>query len=177
MIRKFILCTFLIASVFVNIQSQNAPLIPSPAVFPIAPTPLPAPSLCTCPALPTDIVSSINNSPLIFTGRVANIVASSNRLNNRIYFFVNTLFRGRTRSNRIIINSPNTNANCGYPFVIGNDYLVYTSYDANRNLMINQCSRTNALANSCNDLVTLSSYLLPAVPAPIVPLAPAANSS
>ena len=170
MIGKFILCTFLIASVFVNIQSQNAPAIP--AVFPVAPTPLPA--LCTCPALPTDLISNINNSPLIFTGRVANIVLSSNRLYNRIYFHVNTLFRGRTRSNRIIINTPNTNANCGYPFVIGSDYLVYTSYDASRNLIINQCSRTNALADSCNDLVFLSSYLLPAVPTPILPLAPAA---
>jgi len=161
MIKKFLLCTFLIASVFVNIQTQNAAI-------------LPAPSLCVCPAFPTDILSNINSSPLIFTGRVANIVVSTNGLSNRVYFYVNTLFKGRTRSNRIIVNSPISDAHCGYPFVLGSDYLVYTSYDANRNLSINQCSRTSPLTNSCSDLVTLSSYLLPAVPAPIAPVLPVA---
>lgn len=172
MIKKFILCTFLIAFVY----TQIAPL--APASLPVSPTPLlpvaPMPA-CTCPASATDMTTNINNAPLIFTGRVANIVLSSNGLFNRIYFYVNTLFRGRTRSNRIIINTPNSAARCGFEFVVGSDYLVYTSYDANRNLVISQCSRTNELANSCSDLVTLSSYLLPAVALPVAPL-PAATA-
>ena len=173
MIKKFILCTFLIAFVY----TQAVPLTPYLPVspFPIAPNLPVAPTLCVCPALAFDHTNNIQNSPLIFTGRVGNIVLSSNGLNFRVYFYVNTLFRGRTRSNRIIINTPSSAARCGFNFVIGSDYLVYTTYDANNNLQISSCSRTNDLASSCTDLVTLSSYLLPAVALPAANV-PAATS-
>jgi hypothetical protein len=141
--KRSILFTFLLAIIFVSINSQNAP----------------AGTACTCTV--RNLSGHISASPLIFSGRVANIVSADNL--NKIYFYINTVFKGRTTTSRMIINTPKTSNACGYNFIKGGDYLVYTQYDNNRKLQISACSRTKLLDNSCEDLTALSRYRLPAV--------------
>ena len=152
---KTIILTFLFAPILLCINTQN----------------LPTGATCTCPT--RNFANHVFNSPLIFSGRVANIASGDNT--NRISFYINTLFKGRTKTNRIIINTPKTANACGFNFLRGNDYLVYTSYDANRNLIISSCSRTMSLDNSCNDLIALSRLNFPTIPSiPIRPNTPTA---
>lgn len=145
--KRLILFTFLFATSLVCINSQETPAGP------------PGTTGCTCTV--RNLAGHITNSPLIFSGRVANIVSSDNT--NKIYFYINTVFKGRTTTNRMIINTPKTFNACGYNFIKGGDYLVYTQYDNNRKLLISACSRTKLLENSCEDLIALSRYRLPAV--------------
>ena len=145
--KRSIFFTFLFAISLVFINSQVTPAGPAPSTG------------CTCTV--RNLAGHITNSPLIFSGRVAKIVSSDNT--NKIYFYINTLFKGRTSSNKMIINTPKTFNACGYNFVQGGDYIVYTQYDNNRKLSISACSRTKFIENSCEDFIALSRYRLPAV--------------
>lgn len=72
---------------------------------------------------------------------------------NTVLFDVSQAWKG-IESARVTIQTLNSLAACGYPFQVGEEYLVYASGKVG-DLYVYQCSRTQHLPSSSHELETL----------------------
>jgi hypothetical protein len=66
---------------------------------------------------------------------------------------VDTIWKG-TALPEIVVASRQHDAICGYPFVLGQDYLVYAAEERER-LVVGMCSGTRLISEAQADLNTL----------------------
>jgi hypothetical protein len=95
---------------------------------------------------------ALADATVVFSGQVTNIGQVKGRLN--ITFRVDEQWKGDSAQS-LVIQTAATTAMCGYPFEVGQTYLVYANRRQGR-LQTNQCSRTTLLSQAAEDLSVLS---------------------
>lgn len=105
---------------------------------------------CSCvrPPAPNQALA---NAAVVFSGRVTNIERVKGRLN--VTFRVDKHWKG-TPGQSLTVQTSATTATCGYPFKVGQTYLVYADRRQG-GLQTNQCSRTTLLSQAAEDLSVL----------------------
>lgn len=116
-------------------------------------------SACSCVELPS-VKEEFNRSKAVFSGKVIDIKekrSSNGYLAKSILFEVTNTWKGIHQS-QITITTGISDANCGFDFKNGKEYLVYanesTMYGA-KSLVTIICDRTNELSSSKEDLMLL----------------------
>lgn len=109
---------------------------------------------CSCmrPSAPNQALAE---ATAVFSGQVTNIEQVRLKLN--VTFRVDEWWKGEPVQN-IVVQTAATTAACGYPFEVGQTYLVYASHRQGR-LQTNYCSRTALLSQAADDLSILSKAL------------------
>ncbi len=107
---------------------------------------------CSC-ARPDPVHESVAQATAVFAGRVINIEPIDHR-RIEVDFDVETVWKGAATSTIRIYTAPNS-AMCGYLFEEGRSYLVY-AHQRQETLQVSQCSRTNLLSQSDEDLAILN---------------------
>lgn len=107
---------------------------------------------CSC-ARPGSVNESLAQATVVFAGQVIDIEPIDNR-RVEVEFDVETVWKGSNTSTISVYTAPNP-AVCGYSFEIGRSYLVYARENRG-SLSVNQCSRTNLLSESSDDLTLLN---------------------
>lgn len=102
---------------------------------------------CSCvrPPAPNQALA---DATVVFSGQVTNIERVKGRLN--VTFHVDKHWKGEPAQS-LIVQTFATTAMCGYPFKVGQIYLVYAKHRQGK-LQTNQCSRTNLLSRAAEDL-------------------------
>jgi hypothetical protein len=115
---------------------------------------LPQPvSACSC-AMPRSPTEALDRASAVFRGRVATLEPPA-RL-EVIYtarFTVDTVWKGPITPD-MTVNTIYVEAVCGYPFVVGQDYLVYADEESGQ-LVVTLCSGTRPTNEAQADLTTL----------------------
>ncbi|WP_446388016.1 hypothetical protein [Coleofasciculus sp. B1-GNL1-01] len=106
------------------------------AILPIRPT-----YACSC-VRPPDSEQALADATVVFSGQVTNIQRVNGRLS--VTFGVDEQWKGKP-AQRLVIQTAATTAMCGYPFEVGQTYLVYANHRRGR-LQTNQCSRTTLVS-------------------------------
>lgn len=106
---------------------------------------------CSCrrPPVPNQALA---DATVVFSGQVKSIERVKSRLN--VTFRVDKQWKGEPVQS-LIVQTATTTAMCGYPFKVGQLYLVYANYRQGR-LQTHQCSRTNLLSQAAEDLSVLN---------------------
>ncbi len=107
---------------------------------------------CSC-ARPRSVDESLAQATAVFAGRVTDIESVDSR-RVEVDFDVDTVWKGSNTSTISVYTAPNP-AVCGYSFEVGRSYLVYARENQGL-LQVNQCSRTNLLSQSGDDLTLLN---------------------
>jgi len=108
-------------------------------------------------------------SAAVFTGRVTDIhvvdstlikeeiISSSERI--VVTFAVDTVWKGPNKK-ILTVETGATRKTCGYTFVIGESYLVYTFFQIggsdSTTLLTSQCTRTRLIADAAEDIEELN---------------------
>jgi len=108
---------------------------------------------CSCIELlePPD---AFDEADLVFSGKVIDVVADNSGYFFEVTFEVIESWKGPTSSYTVIFTETESSM-CGYNFQDGYNYLVYAYLNSNQNFT-NNCTRTNLLANSIEDLEFLN---------------------
>ncbi|MBS9784386.1 hypothetical protein KGV55_03475 [Candidatus Gracilibacteria bacterium] len=104
---------------------------------------------CSCmqPAAPEE---EMNKSASVFTGKVKIVDTVNGK--NEVIFAVKDTIKGEVTDFKTIKTASNSAA-CGFNFVDGEDYIVYTNkYKEDTNETVSLCSRTAKLENAQKDL-------------------------
>jgi hypothetical protein len=113
-----------------------------------------------CFCAPYSFNEQIENSAVIFTGKVISVEKSGNKA--KVVFNVKEKWKGVT-STQVEVFTRTDLDTCGYYFKIGKSYLVYTSSnDDSGKLSVSSCSRTRPKENkqSRKDLTLLRKKLI-----------------
>ncbi|MDJ0706309.1 MAG: hypothetical protein QNJ46_23810 [Leptolyngbyaceae cyanobacterium MO_188.B28] len=106
---------------------------------------------CSC-LPPGPPLSELDQAMAVFAGEVSAIKQTTRGF--EISFNVTEVWKGDLTSTLVISTGPHSAA-CGYPFEIGQDYLVYAYGRDSTRLAASLCSRTAPLSNAADDLVEL----------------------
>ena len=114
-------------------------------------------------------VQELADAAAVFTGKVTDIrlvdstllkeevISSSDRI--MVSFDVDKVWKGQQKKS-LVVETGVTTKTCGYPFVVGESYLVYTFYQIggsdSTTLLTSQCTRTRLLANAAEDIEELN---------------------
>ncbi len=116
-------------------------------------------SACSCVELPS-VKEEMDRSKAVFSGKVVGIKEKRSLkgdTSTSVLFDVTKTWKG-VRQSQIIINTGLSNADCGFDFTEGQEYLVYakesTMYGA-KSLVTTICDRTNGFDASKEDLKIL----------------------
>lgn len=114
---------------------------------------------CSC-MMPPPPDQALNDANAVFSGEVIDITDNMKLINGNgrtVKFKVDESWKG-IENGEVAITTGNNEADCGFPFEVGQSYLVYTSnngmYDS-KTLTTSICSRTVKLANATEDLNVL----------------------
>lgn len=114
---------------------------------------------CSC-IMPPPPDQALNEANAVFSGEVIEITDNRNLINGNgrtVIFKVDENWKG-IENGEVAITTGNNEADCGFPFEVGQSYLVYASkngmYDSN-SLSTTICNRTVQLANANEDLNVL----------------------
>jgi hypothetical protein len=124
---------------------------------------------CSC-APPGTPIQELNRSGAVFAGKVVAIDAPSNLpilttsfpfinfLSSSadpvsVTFDVSDVWKGPAYR-QLVVTTVRDSASCGYPFQVGETYLVYAT-EQGAELTTNLCSRTNSISQAQSDLVAL----------------------
>ena len=102
---------------------------------------------CSC-AGPNPVCSVYWKTDTVFLGHAIRIEQGAGEY--LVHFDVTKLYRG-TRSEPMVIHTPDQGPMCGFAFERGRDYLVYASAVANGELATSRCSRTHEVISREND--------------------------
>lgn len=102
---------------------------------------------CSC-AGPNPVCSVYWKTDTVFLGHVTRIEQGAGEY--LVHFDVTKLYRG-TRSEPMVIHTPDQGPMCGFAFERGRDYLVYASAGANGELATSRCSRTHEVISREDD--------------------------
>lgn len=121
---------------------------------------------CDPPSYPAQ---ELIDAAAVFSGRVTSIrfvdstelkeeiVISGERL--FVQFAVDKVWKGEKKESFVVETNSSTST-CGFPFVVGESYLVYTFYplggEDSTTLITSQCTRTRLLATAAEDLEELN---------------------
>lgn len=106
----------------------------------------------SCSCLQGTIEEEVENTPVIFIGRVINIQKRQDFIG--VTFRVGYVFKGPR--NRIIrVRTALNSAMCGYNFIRGRTYLVYANVN-DRVVSVSLCSRTKLFSAARDDIKYLS---------------------
>lgn len=106
---------------------------------------------CSC-RRPPPPNQALADATVVFSGQVTSIERVKGRLN--VTFRVDKQWKGEPAQS-LIVQTAATTAMCGYPFKVGQIYLVYVNHRQGR-LQTNQCSRTSLLSQAAEDLSVLN---------------------
>lgn len=118
----------------------------------------PAQSLaCSC-AMPGTVEESVEQSDEVFRGRVSEIVERDDlwgTATRMVLLDVSEVWKGGPGDKRLVFTG-SYEASCGYPFVRGEEYVVYAHlsdrYDEDAQLSTSICTRTVPLDQASADL-------------------------
>ena len=102
---------------------------------------------------------SVNDAGAVFSGKVVSIESDSDLPNKRyaskVKIEVDSLWKGDL-SETVIVQTGIGGGDCGFPFEVGESYLIYAYGSAKDNsLGTGICSRTQRLAQAAEDLKVL----------------------
>ncbi len=109
-----------------------------------------------CVCVPQDRNASLNQqvrdaykgASAVFSGTIVGVDETSDELSNLVTIDVLEVWKGPVAvSSRIVIKTGKRDADCKFPFVAGQGYLVYSYFEQNW-LVTNICLRTNILGNN-----------------------------
>ncbi len=129
---------------------------------------------CSCESEPSDLASALlrarKRADAVFVGRVRVIdfePTSGRRGLNVVTFDVAQTFKGPAHKQHVVMTIPFDGATCGYPFEVGEDYLVYADKDEKPTgrFITSWCSRTQLAAHARLETEALKSGKMPAPPA------------
>lgn len=121
------------------------------SVLALFPTPAEA---CSCAMESPE--EAIARAGAIFEGRVASITAADGT--NRVVLAVTQSWRG-VEHESVTVETAALESACGYPFEVGQSYLVYT--EPGEALRVSLCSRTRSAAGADEDRRALGSGTIP----------------
>jgi hypothetical protein len=107
---------------------------------------------CSCATAPS-VQQALTGSTVVFTGKVAAIERVENSELN-VHLLVRRAWKGITEE-AVAVGTPSQGSACGYPFEIGQNYLVYAYRHRADQLHTNVCSRTTLLGSASADLQIL----------------------
>lgn len=106
--------------------------------------------------MPPSVEEEVEKSAAAFTGEVTHI-EKKNR-SRKVTFEVSNTWKGVTKS-QIVISTGLNSADCGFPFELGGNYLIYANessmYGGVDELSTTICNRTAAIEEAQQDLETL----------------------
>lgn len=112
---------------------------------------------CSC-IQPAGVLESLEQATAVFSGEVIEIkepknifTDSSNPLT--VTFSLSRTWKGPDYKT-LKVHTPISSASCGYTFVVGQEYLVYTS-GTEGYLEVSLCSRTRIISEAANDFSDL----------------------
>ncbi len=142
---------------------------------------------CPCNAMPTPEIA-LRSASAVFSGTVTALYDDPDTTDYviSVAFDAHTLWKNRYPFFEGTVNTPGvavpTSAACGYPFAVGETYLIYAfeSYEFGGNSSVpfvtSLCSRTKPLAQAAEDLAFLGAGTTSTVPqAPLPPHAKLSN--
>ncbi|MEZ7170600.1 hypothetical protein [Sporosarcina sp. OR05] len=113
-------------------------------------------SACSC-VMPPPPEEALLDAEAVFSGEVIKIVDNKNLLNGygfTVYFAVDESWKGVEQS-EVSVTTGYHDGDCGFPFEVGQSYLVYASLGDMNNkstLSTSICQRTTNLSNAAEDL-------------------------
>jgi hypothetical protein len=110
---------------------------------------------CSC-AAPGSPCSATWQADAVFVGRVVSIESSPIGAGRLLQFAVVETFRG-VRLSQVTLVTGYGQADCGYPFRMGESYVVYAHRSPEGQLSASSCTRTRPLAEASEDLSYLRS--------------------
>ncbi len=125
---------------------------------------------CSC-IQPSPPQESLEQATAVFAGRVTNIekpfISTSSLDPITATFDVSQVWKGDI-TQTVAIRTAQDSASCGYPFELGQEYIVYAWADPDHPGELNTglCSRTNLLFQAQEDVQALGQSLQPAVDEP-----------
>lgn len=111
---------------------------------------------CNCdlppahPSLEQQVKKAKRNSAAVFAGEVLDVQKSS-EFSRFFTIRLNYKWKGVFDSEVITVVTGVGNGDCGYPFRVGETYLVYAYKSSTDALSTNVCQRTNLFAESKNE--------------------------
>ena len=93
-------------------------------------------------------------SQAVFVGKVLEIVRPSESYSVIVKFRVESSWKGKLLA-ELSLTTGRGNGDCGYPFEVGQKYLVYAYGSDENGLATNICQRTSGLIDAAADLKTL----------------------
>lgn len=92
------------------------------------------------------------DTPTVFAGRVTRVARVGGGLETIVQFVATKTFRG-TQARTIEVRTGSGGGDCGYPFRVGVEYLVYAATDpTSGGLVTSICQRTKPLSQAADDL-------------------------
>jgi hypothetical protein len=102
---------------------------------------------CSC-AGPNPVCSVFWTTGAVFLGHVVRIDRDPGQL--LVHFDVTKVYRG-SRSEQVVIHTPDQGPACGFAFERGRDYVVYASAGSNGDLATSHCTRTHEVISREDD--------------------------
>ena len=118
---------------------------------------------CSC-MMPAPPLEAMANSDAVFAGKVVRIDTQEGAITSsadpiKITFEVSRVWKGEQNS-AIALATARDSASCGYPFMVGEEYLVYAN-SSETGLTTGLCSRTMPLSTAGEDLDALGEGIVP----------------
>ena len=127
---------------------------------------------CSCVQLP-EVQEALAEAEAVFAGKVIHIsepqpdvsgmISSADPIT--VTFAVAQTWKG-VRQKQVMVQTARDSASCGFNFVLGEEYMVYTYKDDQGVLATNICTRTNTLTAASEDLGVLGIGKQPSEAAP-----------
>jgi hypothetical protein len=122
---------------------------------------------CSC-SLQPDPIKAMEQSKAVFSGKVLAVKPQVVEINGiidhkiAVHFDVRETWKGISQTQAIVLTTLGE-ASCGYPFKVGETYLVFASgYDYKQDLLqTSTCSLTKKLANATSELSKLGQGVKP----------------
>lgn len=118
---------------------------------------------CSC-MMPAPPLEAMANSDAVFAGKVVRIdgqegamISSADPI--KVVFEVSRVWKGEQNA-AISLATARDSASCGFPFMVGEEYLVYAN-SSETGLTTGLCSRTMQLSAAADDLAALGEGVVP----------------
>lgn len=114
---------------------------------------------CTCAE--QTVEDAFEQDAVIFSGQVISVTNGSRY--KKVKIRVLNTWKGRLPKT-VTVTTPAADSMCGFSFVAGRKYLIYSDSEKPSNISVNLCSRTDSLAGAKEDIAVLNN--LKSKPAP-----------
>lgn len=105
-------------------------------------------------SLEQQVKAAKKKSKAVFSGEVLEINESPDKDFLLVSIRVRSIWKG-VKGKEIVVVTGKGKGDCGYPFQVGKNYLVYAYKTSNRQLATNICQRTALLSDANKDILIL----------------------